>query len=124
MIYPNRFMIITDARTFLGKNVRVVIDRPLGSRHPKHDYEYPVNYGFVPDTLSPDGGELDVYVLGVHAPLETFSGVCIAVIHRTNDDDDKLIVVPSGVSLADEQIREATHFQEQYFSSEIIRPNL
>ena len=111
----------TDAKQFLGRIVLVKMDRPLGSKHPKHGYVYPVNYGFVPETKSPDGEELDAYVLGVDVPLEEFSGRCIAVIHRLNDDDDKLIVVPDGKQMPDEEISRAVHFQEQFFQSEIIR---
>jgi inorganic pyrophosphatase len=80
-----------------------------------------LNYGFIPGTISPDGEELDAYVIGVDVPIQTFTGKCIAVIHRTNDDDDKLVVVPDGVELSDDEIRKATDFQEQYFKSEIIR---
>jgi inorganic pyrophosphatase len=111
----------TDAKGFLGKTVTVVMDRPLGSKHPEHGYVYPINYGFVPETKSPDGGELDAYVLGVDVPLEEFSGCCIAVIHRLNDDDDKLIVALEGKQMSNEEIRQAVHFQEQFFQSEIIR---
>ena len=93
----------------------------MGSKHPKHGWIYPVNYGYIPGTLSPDGEELDAYVLGVNSPLQEFFGECIAVIRRKNDDDDKLVVVPAGVSLSDEEIREFTHFQEQFFESEILR---
>ena len=32
---------------YLGKDVKVVMDRPLGSKHPKHGFKYEVNYGFV-----------------------------------------------------------------------------
>ena len=42
------------------------------------------------------------YLLGVFEPVETYIGKCIAVIHRTNDDDDKLIVVPKGKYYTDE----------------------
>ena len=30
----------------------------MGSRHPKHGFIYPVNYGYVPNTISGDGEEL------------------------------------------------------------------
>lgn len=30
----------------LGELIKTKIDRPLGSKHPKHDFIYPVNYGF------------------------------------------------------------------------------
>ena len=98
---------------YIGKIVNVKIDRQLNSKHPKH--------GFVPNTISGDGEELDCYVLGVDEPIENFEGRCIAVIHRTNDNDDKLIVVPDGKNYSDDEIRELTFFQEQFFESEFIR---
>ncbi len=110
-----------ESYNYIGNIVKVKIDRPLGSKHPKYGFVYPVNYGFVPNTISEDGEELDCYVLGVHQPIKNFEGKCIAVIHRNNDDDDKLIVVLEGENYTDEEIRKLTHFQEQYFESDIIR---
>ncbi len=109
------------AKDFLGHVITVRVDRPLGSRHPQRGFLYPVNYGFVPDTLAADGEEVDAYVLGIETPLLEFQGVCIAVIHRLDDDDDKLIVVPSGVVLSDDEIRSQTKFQEQFFCSVLMR---
>lgn len=106
---------------YLDKEVNVKIDRPLNSKHPKHGFTYELNYGYIPNTTSGDGEELDCYVLGVDEPITKFTGKCIAVIHRLNDDDDKLIVVPEGKEFTDEEIKKLTHFQEQYFESEIIR---
>ena len=40
---------------YLGKTVCVVMDRPFGSPHPKYGFEYPVNYGYIPNTISGDG---------------------------------------------------------------------
>ena len=108
-------------KKYIGKIVEVKMDRPLGSTHPKHGFIYPVNYGYIPNTVSGDGEELDCYVLGQHKPLDTFSGEVIAVIHRTNDNDDKLVVVQKGKNYTDEQIRALTEFQEQYFESVIYR---
>ncbi len=66
---------------------------------------------------------MDAYVLGIYEPLETFTGKCIAIIHRTNDNDDKLIIVPENKTFTDEEIKVLTDFQEQYFTSIILRPN-
>ena len=106
---------------YLNKTVTVKMDRPLGSKHPDWDLIYEVNYGFIPNTISGDGEELDCYVLGVDKPLDSFTGKCIAIIHRTNDNDDKLIIVPDGMNFTDEEIRNLTNFQEKYFKSIIIR---
>ena len=100
--------------------VSVVIDRPLGSTHPKHpDMIYPINYGFVPGVFAPDGEEQDVYVLGVDQPLSTFTGWKIAVIHRADDVEDKWVLAPAGKRFTAEEITEAVRFQEQYFQSEV-----
>lgn len=108
-------------KSYLGKVVRVKMDRPLGSVHPKHGFVYEVNYGYIPNTVSGDGEELDAYVLGVHKPLDEFEGEVVAIIHRTNDNDDKLIVMEKGRNYTDEQIRALTEFQEQWFKSVILR---
>jgi len=110
-----------DPRRFLGKTVKVKIDRPVGSRHESFDIHYPVNYGYVPDTLAPDGEELDAYVLGVSVPIKEFTGICIALIHRTNDNEDKLVVAPENAEFSDEEIRALTRFQEMYFETIITR---
>ena len=106
---------------YLGKIVNVKMDRKLGSIHHKHGFVYPVNYGYIPGTVSGDGEEFDAYVLGEHMPLDEFTGRVIAIIHRTNDDDDKLVVMKDGRNYTDDQIRALTEFQEQYFKSEILR---
>jgi len=110
-----------ESMTFLGNIVSVEIDRPLGSRHPQWGFIYPVNYGFVPDTRAPDGEELDAYILGIFKPLREFTGKCVAVIHRLDDNDDKLVLVPEGRDYTDDQIRALTEFQERFFESVIIR---
>ena len=104
----------------LGKTVKVVVDRPLGSSHPKHeDIVYPVNYGYIPGLMAPDGEEQDAYILGIHEPLQEFEGRVIAIIHRLDDVEDKWVVVPEGMSFTKEEIIAQVAFQEQYFRTEI-----
>ena len=107
---------------YLNKIIEAKIDRPIGSSHPKYsDHIYLVNYGYVPNTVSGDGKELDCYVLGEYKPLSEFKGKCIAIIHRLNDDDDKLILAPKNKSFTNAEIRLLTDFQERFYKSEIIR---
>lgn len=104
----------------IGKTVKVIIDRPLGSYHPEHkEIYYPVNYGFVEGIFAADGEEQDVYVLGVDIPLNEFTGKIIAVIHRLDDDEDKWIAAPEGFSFTKEEIMQKVSFQEKYFKTEI-----
>ena len=109
------------SKEYLNKIVKVKIDRQMGSKHPKHNYIYPVNYGYLPGTISGDGEELDCYILGVFEPISEFQGKCIAIIQRTNDNDDKLIIVPEDKDYSDEAIEALVEFQEKYFKHEIIR---
>ena len=108
-------------KDFIGKKLNIKIDRQFGSIHPKHGFIYPVNYGFLPGVISGDGEDLDCYLLGVFEPVEEYYGVCIAIIHRTNDEDDKLIIVPEGKYYDNSAIEALTEFQEQYFEHVIIR---
>ena len=45
----------------------------------------------------------------------------IAIIHRINDDDDKLIIVPENKNYSNDAINALVEFQEQYFEHIIIR---
>ena len=107
-------------KDFLGKNVKVVMDRPMGSKHPKWNFIYPINYGYVPNTISGDGEELDAYIVGIFEPVEEYEGKCIAVIHRSDEDDDKLVIAPEEKIYTKQQIEALVEFQERFFEHEII----
>lgn len=103
----------------LGKIVKVIVDRPLGSYHPTHkNIYYSVNYGYIPEIMSGDGEEQDAYILGVYVPTE-FTGRVVAVIHRKNDNENKWVVAPENSNLSKEEILNAIEFQEKYFDIEI-----
>ncbi|MEE1061076.1 MAG: inorganic pyrophosphatase [Ruminococcus sp.] len=104
----------------IGKTVKVVVDRPLGTYHPKHkDIYYTVNYGYIPNVMAPDGEEQDAYILGVDEPVSEFMGKVIAIIHRVDDVEDKWVVAPENVTFTADEIMQKVAFQEQYFKTEI-----
>lgn len=104
----------------IGKIVKVTVDRPMGSRHPKHrDICYRVNYGYIKGIMSPDGEEQDAYILGVDYPVDEFTGRVIAVIHRYDDIEEKWVVAPVGKTYSAEEIEAQVSFQERYFNYEI-----
>ena len=112
--------IMNRCRSWLGKTVKVKIDRKIGSKHPNPKYKtvYPVNYGFIPGTHSEvDNEEIDAYVLGPKEPLEEFEGKVIAIIQRK--DSEIKLVVTDGKDYTIEEIKELTYFQEKYHQSEI-----
>ena len=111
-----------NGKNAIGQSVHVVVDRPLGSRHPKHkDLAYEVNYGYVPGILGGDGEEQDVYILGVDEPLSAFDGVVIAVLDRADDNEEKWVAAPEGVDFSDEEILARTHFVEKYIKTDLRR---
>lgn len=104
----------------IGQTVTVIVDRPLGTYHPKHkDIYYSINYGYIEGIIAPDGEEQDAYILGVDEPVEQFTGKVIAIIYRFNDVEEKWVVTPEGKAFSKEEIWEQVKFQEQYFESEI-----
>ena len=108
-------------RSYLGKRVTIGIDRPIGYVHHKEKYDlhYPINYGYIPEVLGGDGEEMDVYLLGVDKPVEEYDAHIIAIVHRANDVEDKLVGAPEGIHFTAEEIAAAVHFQEQYYETEI-----
>jgi inorganic pyrophosphatase len=103
---------------WVGREIRVVVDRPVGTRHPRAGFEYEVNYGFVPGVLAPDGEELDVYLLGTSEPVEVCEAAeVIAIVRRRDDVEDKLVAVVGAESWDEAKIAEAIRFQERFFDS-------
>jgi inorganic pyrophosphatase len=61
---------LEEVNIVVGDIVKVVVDRPLGSYHPKHkDMYYTINYGYIEGIIAPDGEEQDAYIIGVDEPV-------------------------------------------------------
>lgn len=94
-----------DDAAVLGKSVKVIVDRPLGTYHPEHkEIYYSINYGYVEGLIAPGGEEQDAYILGVSKPIHEFNGKVIAIIHRFDDMEEKWVVAPEGSSFTKEDI--------------------
>ena len=107
--------------SYLGKTVRIKIDRPIGYVHkkPGKTLVYPINYGYIPGVLGGDGEELDVYLLGVDEPVEEFEGRIIGIVYRQNDVEDKLIMAPAGAAFDKKTIEKQIDFQEKYYITSV-----
>ena len=118
--YEARMRHTAPVQDVIGKIVRVTVDRPLGSRHPKYpDLIYPVNYGFVEGVPGGDGEEQDVYILGLDKPLAEFIGKVIAIVHREDDNEEKWAAVPENITFSADEISRQIAFQEKYFRSSV-----
>ena len=104
----------------IGKIIKVIVDRPLGTFHPKHkDIFYSVNYGFIPGIIAADGEEQDAYILGIDEPVAEFTGKVIAIIHRFDDVEEKWVVSAENISFSKSEIEKLVYFQEKFFDIEI-----
>ncbi len=107
---------------YLGKKITIEIDRPIGFVHEKKGnvWTYPINYGFIPGVLGGDGEELDVYLLGVREPLSRATCRVIGAVLRDDDDEDKLIAAPDGLSFSVAEMEKAVYFQERFHVSHVV----
>lgn len=107
--------------SFLGKKVDVIIDRPIGYVKEKDGFKtvYPVNYGYIPGVFAQDGEELDVYLLGVSEPVDSYKARIIGYVRRFDDNEDKLIAAPDGVYVTEAEAENALDFQERFFRHKI-----
>jgi len=112
-------MLIVDEylKKYLGRKVTVTIDRKMGSKHPQWGFIYPINYGYLEGTLAQDGEEVDAYIVGEFAPVDTYKGYVVAIVKRFNDVEDKLVVCDTLNRYSKDQIAALTEFQERYFKT-------
>jgi inorganic pyrophosphatase len=121
----NAFMTLEErhaqVESYLGKNVTIGIDRPIGYVHHKGEKTlvYPINYGYIPGVLGGDEEELDVFLLGVNEPVSEFTGRVIGIAYRADDVEDKLVMAPEGMDFTVAEIEAAIRFQEQYYQSHV-----
>ena len=67
----------------------VTFDRPIFSRHPSYpEIVYPVNYGYVNETMGEDGQELDIFVGTAPTGLVAYERT---VDHMKGDTEIKLL---------------------------------
>ena len=106
---------------YLGKIVTIGIDRPIGYVHHKGEKTlvYPRNYGYIPNVLGGDGEELDVFLLGVDTPVQSFTGRIIGIVYRADDVEDKLVMAPEGTVFTAPEIAQTVYFQEKYYRTTI-----
>lgn len=83
-----RFWTVLEA---LVAGCQVVIDRPVGTAHPRYPaHIYPLDYGYLADTMTADGAGIDVWVgsLGTRQVV----GVVCTVDTGKRDTEIKLLL--------------------------------
>ncbi|MEA4890374.1 MAG: inorganic pyrophosphatase [Clostridiaceae bacterium] len=94
----------------------IVIDRPKGTKHPRFDFIYPLDYGYLEGTASPDGGGIDVW-------RGSLSGkVCDAIICTVDllkkDSEIKIMI---DCTEAEKAVAMHFHNDSEYMKGVMIR---
>lgn len=72
------------------KNNEIVIDRPKGTSHPKYgNMVYDVDYGYIKNTKSADGGGIDVFVGSNNNVIDAI--ICVIDLLK-NDSEIKILI--------------------------------
>ena len=104
----------------LVSNSEIVIDRPKGSAHPKYsDFVYKVDYGYLKNTTSMDGGGIDVWV-GTNED-KTIDGIICIVDLMKRDSEIKILI---GCTEEEKEIIYQTHNETEFMKGILIRRNL
>ena len=100
----------------LVSNSEIVIDRPRGSAHPRFpNFIYRVDYGYLKDTASMDGGGIDVWVGSGDKIIDAI--MCIVDLMK-KDSEIKILV---GCTEEEKLEVYKTHNETQYMKGILIR---
>ena len=100
----------------LVSNSEIVIDRPRGSAHPRFpNFIYKVDYGYLKDTASMDGAEIDVWVGSGEKKIDAI--ICIVDLMK-RDSEIKILV---GCTEEEKLEVYKTHNETEYMKGILIR---
>ena len=109
-----------EALDTLVEQSSIVIDRPKGTAHPRYpDFVYPVDYGYLENTSSMDGGGIDVW-LGSDHEKQLDAIMCIVDLTK-RDSEIKLLI---GCTEQEKELVYQIHNRTQYMKGILIRRKL
>lgn len=110
----NDFWVTLDA---LVNQSDIMIDRPKGTAHPRYPgFIYKVDYGFLTNTTSMDGGGIDVWV-GTDEKRNIDAIMCIVDLMK-RDSEIKILI---GCTEEEKELVYKTHNESEYMKGILIR---
>ena len=95
---------------------KVIIDRPKGTKHPRFDFSYPLDYGCLDNTSSMDGGGIDVWSGSNN--VELCDAIICTVDLLKKDSEIKLLL---GCTEEEKEIAMRFHNDSEYMKGVMIR---
>ena len=100
----------------LVSHSEIIIDRPKGTAHPKYpNFIYKVDYGYLKDTSSMDGGGIDVWVGSGEKKIDAI--LCTVDLLK-KDAEIKILI---GCTEEEKTIVCKTHNETQFMKGVLIR---
>lgn len=100
----------------LVQNSKIVIDRPRGTAHPRYpNFIYAVDYGYLKNTSSMDGGGIDVWVGS--GPKRIDAVICIVDLTK-RDSEIKILI---GCTEEEKKLIYQTHNETPHMKGILIR---
>lgn len=94
----------------------IVIDRPKGTKHPRFEFIYPLDYGYLKATISPDGGGIDVW-RGSLPETECDAVICTVDLLK-KDSEIKILI---GCTEEEKAVIMRFHNDSEYMKGTMIR---
>lgn len=115
---PSRFSNTRNFWTALDQLVSkspIVIDRPRGSVHPKYQsIIYPVDYGYLENTTSMDGGGIDVWLGSLGDSIDAI--ICTVDLMK-RDSEIKILI---GCSEEEKRLIFPLHNESEYMKGVLL----
>lgn len=97
------------------KTGRIVCDRYL-----KTPFNYPFNYGYIPNTLAPDNDPIDVFIL-MDEPLYPGTMIKVEILGvfkmiDCGEEDDKMIAIPASKLNFPKKYHNGDNIEESYLN--------
>lgn len=112
-LYIKSFWSAIDA---LVSQSEIVIDRPKGTKHPRFEFTYPLDYGYLKDTSSPDGGGIDIWRGSLS---ETGCDAIICTVDLLKRDSEIKILI--GCTEEEKSVIMRFHNDSEYMKGMMIR---
>jgi len=95
---------------------KIVIDRPKGSHHPIYSkLIYPVDYGYLENTSSMDGGEIDIW----RGAAGNYIDAIVCTVDLLKKDSEIKILI--GCNEDEKQLILVMHNDSEYMKGIIVR---
>jgi inorganic pyrophosphatase len=105
------------AMTELLMTSAIVIDRPKGSTHPRYeDAVYPLDYGYLDDTTSSDGGGIDVWIGSLNTVVDKQNAKILTGILCTFDTLKRDAEIKLLIGCTEEDIQVIQEFHKEMYT--------